>query len=75
MSPEKRLLIPFLALVAGFAAEPLAADDKDDAEPEKEHPFAVRLVDPAGMPVVAAFAGVTAYFGDEGRTLPGCAMN
>lgn len=71
MSPEiRRRLILFSALVASFGARPLAADDGDDTEPDKQHPFAVRLIDSAGEPLAGAFAGVTAYFGSEGRTLP-----
>src|SRR5262245_3726584 len=55
-----------LAAVAGAAF----AGVDDDREPETKHPFAVRLLDEAGMRVAGALAGVTAYFGGEGSTLP-----
>jgi thiol-disulfide isomerase/thioredoxin len=57
-----------LAAIAGTAFA--GSDDDDDAEPEKKHPFTVKFVDEAGKPVAGALAGVTAYFGSEGRTLP-----
>jgi thiol-disulfide isomerase/thioredoxin len=65
-----RRLIPLLALVAGVGIRPAHAKDKDDTEPERKHPFAVKFVDEAGTPVAGAIAGVTAYIGSEGRTLP-----
>jgi thiol-disulfide isomerase/thioredoxin len=56
--------------LAAIAGAPLAGgDDDDDGQPEKKHPFSVKLVDEAGNPVAGALAGVTAYFGGEGKTL------
>jgi thiol-disulfide isomerase/thioredoxin len=44
----------------GFTAE----------EEEAKHPFSVKLVDEDGKAVEGAKAGVTAYFGSEGASLP-----
>src|SRR6516162_7818345 len=57
-----------LAAVAGAAVA--AGDNDDDGQPEKKHPFAVKFADKAGRPVAGALAGVTAYFGSEGKSLP-----
>src|SRR5580765_4586828 len=65
-----RCLIPLLTMIAGFGARPLAADDNEETEPEKQHPFAVRIVDPGGQPVAGALGGVTAHFGAESDALP-----
>jgi thiol-disulfide isomerase/thioredoxin len=68
-----RLTVQFvfvLAVSSGFGFRPVFAEDADGDEPEPKHPFAVKLVDAAGSPVQGAIAGVTAYFGSEGRTLP-----
>lgn len=53
----------------GFAAL-AAGDNDDDGQPEKKYPFTVKFVDEAGEPIAGAQAGVTAYFGSEGKTLP-----
>jgi hypothetical protein len=63
-------LIPLLALLAGFGVGLAHADDQEENEPEKRHPFAVKFVDEAGKPVVGALAGVTAYFGHKRSPLP-----
>src|SRR5436190_10042451 len=61
-------LIIALAAIAGAALA--GGDDDNDGQPEKKNPFTVKLVDEAGKPVAGALAGVMAYFGDEGKTLP-----
>lgn len=63
---------PPCVLILGFALAVIAGTPlySDDEQPEKKHPFTVRFVDEAGKPVAEALAGVTAYFGNEGKTLP-----
>ncbi len=58
------------ALLVGFSVRPALGDGQEGDEPEPKHPFDVRFVDEAGQPVAGTIAGVTAYFGGEGRTLP-----
>jgi thiol-disulfide isomerase/thioredoxin len=43
-----------------------AADDEE----ETKYPFSIKLIDEDGKPVEGAKAGVTAYFGSEGASLP-----
>ena len=69
-SPICRVFALNIALVTIAGAAFAGANDDDDTEPEKKHPFTVKFVDEAGKPVAGALAGVTAYFGSEGRTLP-----
>src|SRR5690349_17755765 len=67
--PDFRPILIVVALVT-ISIPAYADDEETDAEDEKKHPFAVRFVDEAGKPVSGALAGVTAYFGSEGGTLP-----
>jgi thiol-disulfide isomerase/thioredoxin len=68
--PRLRFLASGLVLLAFAGAAHSGGDDDGDEQPEAKHPFKVRFVDEAGKPVAGALAGVTAYFGSEGKTIP-----
>lgn len=66
MLRTSHVVICLLLAACTLPAAGFAADDEEEAK----YPFSVKLVDEDGKPVEGAKAGVTAYFGSEGASLP-----